>query len=120
MESAIAGIGLNINQKIFLSDAPNPVSLSNITAREYDLTEVLSNLVIHLNRRYNQLLDGNRDRVEKDYQDNLYRSGVLSEFSDQDGVFRGKIDTVNTSGQLRIIDENGKYRYYYFKEVIFL
>jgi len=120
MESAIAGIGLNINQKVFLSDTPNPVSLSNLTNQEYDLEEALFNLVYHLNRRYNQLFEGYLDVVEKDYLVNLYRAGIYSQFRDTDGTFRGKIDCVNSSGLLSIIDESGKYRYYRYKEVIFL
>ena len=33
---SIIGIGLNINQTVFRSDAPNPVSLSQITGEKYD------------------------------------------------------------------------------------
>ncbi len=40
IESTIAGIGLNINQEKFLSDAPNPVSLSLITGKKYDLNSL--------------------------------------------------------------------------------
>ena len=34
---SIIGIGLNINQKEFISDAPNPISLYNIIGRKLDL-----------------------------------------------------------------------------------
>ena len=30
MERSIIGIGLNLNQEVFISDAPNPVSLKQI------------------------------------------------------------------------------------------
>ena len=35
--NSIIGIGININQKKFISNAPNPVSLTQITGKEYDL-----------------------------------------------------------------------------------
>ena len=39
---SVIGIGLNINQEIFRSDAPNPVSLTQITGKVYDREEVLA------------------------------------------------------------------------------
>jgi len=120
MESAIAGIGLNINQKVFLSDAPNPISLSKITGKEYDLEASLKSLINHLNIRYDQILDGYRDITGRDYQANLYRAGVYSDFRDSVGTFKGKIISVNSSGQLRIDDDNGNSRYFSYKEVNFL
>lgn len=38
---AIIGMGLNINQKNFYSDAPNPVSLYQITGRTYKIEKIL-------------------------------------------------------------------------------
>ena len=38
---SVVGIGLNINQEIFRSDAPNPVSLTQITGKTYDREDVL-------------------------------------------------------------------------------
>ena len=44
INSSILGIGVNINQQQFLSDAPNPVSLWQIIGRETPLEEVLHTL----------------------------------------------------------------------------
>lgn len=41
IERSIAGIGLNVNQTEFRSDAPNPVSMKQITGETYDLESVL-------------------------------------------------------------------------------
>ena len=38
------GVGLNVNQKVFLSDAPNPVSLLQILGREVDRNELLESV----------------------------------------------------------------------------
>ena len=38
LSNAIIGIGININQRHFKSDAPNPVSLTQITGKEHNLS----------------------------------------------------------------------------------
>lgn len=42
---SIAGIGLNVNQREFRSDAPNPVSAWQLTGREYDVEAVARRMV---------------------------------------------------------------------------
>ncbi len=39
--SSIIGIGLNLNQKDFPSDLPNPVSMSQLTGEQYDIEDEL-------------------------------------------------------------------------------
>lgn len=57
ISQSIAGIGININQEIFHSSAPNPVSLLQITEEEHDLFEILkisccvSNLIIACSKK---------------------------------------------------------------------
>lgn len=69
---SIVGIGININQEIFLSDAPNPVSLKNITGKEYGLKECLELLCSYLDKRYFQLKNDNYKAIDKDYLSTLY------------------------------------------------
>lgn len=40
--ASIIGVGLNVNQNVFPPDLPNPVSLSLLTGRNYELDEVLA------------------------------------------------------------------------------
>jgi len=42
---AVVGIGLNVNQTVFRSDAPNPVSMALLTGHEYELEVVLDEVV---------------------------------------------------------------------------
>ena len=36
IKDSIIGVGLNVNQLCFVSDAPNPISLANLTGRQFD------------------------------------------------------------------------------------
>lgn len=40
-DHAVLGVGLNVNQTRFVSDAPNPVSMAQIAGHGFDLDEVL-------------------------------------------------------------------------------
>jgi BirA family biotin operon repressor/biotin-[acetyl-CoA-carboxylase] ligase len=120
IENIIAGIGLNINQKKFMSGAPNPVSLGLLTGKEYDLKESLLNLASYLDIRYKQLLYGKKAEIDADYVSNLYRYNQWCEFSDSNGTFEGKIVSVNSGGRLQIEDSRGRIYEYGYKEVNFL
>ena len=50
---SILGVGININQEQFLSDAPNPVSLKQITGHDHDLDALLRDVC----QRIEQLCD---------------------------------------------------------------
>ena len=67
IKNTIAGIGLNINQVRFLSDAPNPVSLKMITGIEYDLDLSLDQLLSDLDKRYKQLITGDFTEIRNEY-----------------------------------------------------
>ena len=45
MLSSIIGIGLNVNQRNFDVNLPNPVSMSQLTGQEYDIREVLDSFM---------------------------------------------------------------------------
>ena len=44
LESCIIGIGINVNQEVFKSDAPKPISLKQIFQRETDAIELMKNI----------------------------------------------------------------------------
>lgn len=44
IERSVVGIGVNVNQKEFRSDAPNPVSLTQLTGQSYDLDALLRDI----------------------------------------------------------------------------
>lgn len=119
ISSCIVGIGLNINQKVFNGNAPNPVSLSQITEKVYDLKESLSHLCLKIDTRYHQLRNGKFRRIDADYAEMLYQRGCWSRYSDENGDFEGQITGVDQIGRLLIETRAGKINKFHFKEVIF-
>jgi BirA family transcriptional regulator, biotin operon repressor / biotin---[acetyl-CoA-carboxylase] ligase len=116
----IAGIGININQVKFLSNAPNPVSLSKLTGINYDLVICLNQLSVNLDKRYKQLISEDYTGIRDEYTSQLYRHNKWSDFRDQDGIFSGRISTVAENGKLSIERQNGIIREYSYKEVDFI
>jgi BirA family transcriptional regulator, biotin operon repressor / biotin---[acetyl-CoA-carboxylase] ligase len=119
IESSIAGIGLNINQERFVSGAPNPTSLRILTGKNHDLSECLKSLAAAIDKRYKQLLKGENSVIDKEYITSMYRYGSWNKYSDDKGLFEGRITGVTPSGKLLVEDRKGKIREYGFKEVDF-
>ena len=119
-DHSIVGIGMNVNQRKFLSDAPNPVSLNNYLNETTDLEECLHKLSSSLNFRYNQLRMGKKDQLDDEYLENLYRLGKSTEFRVGKELFHARIQGVSEYGQLILQKESGETAKYEFKEVEFV
>lgn len=120
IEHTIAGIGININQTKFRSDAPNPVSLANLTGKQYDLSECLGQLASSLDKRYKYLISGDIELLKRDYLLRLYRFKQWGRYRDMSGLFNGKISNVLDSGRILIEIEGGSLIEYSFKEIDFI
>jgi BirA family biotin operon repressor/biotin-[acetyl-CoA-carboxylase] ligase len=120
IEYSIIGIGLNVNQDIFLSNAPNPVSMKLLTGKVFDLAKCLSHLSEDLDKRYKQVVSENYDLIRNEYNAKLYRLNELMNFRDQEGIFSGRILSVTESGRLQIEKRSGIRREYYFREIEFI
>jgi len=120
VEYSIAGIGLNINQEKFISSAPNPVSLRQISGTSFDLHACLSMLCIDLDNRYKQLIAGDLDKLKNEFVSKLYRLNKWSEFRDSNGILNGRILTVDNFGSLKVEIQDGHTREYAFKEIEFI
>jgi BirA family biotin operon repressor/biotin-[acetyl-CoA-carboxylase] ligase len=118
--STVAGIGLNVNQVIFLSGAPNPVSLRQVTGREFDLDAVTGDLMAALDRRYAMVIRGESATLEGEYHQALYRAGEWHRYSDDSGEFEGMIERVMHDGMLSVRKKNGVSRLYAFREIDYI
>ncbi len=117
IKNTIVGIGLNVNQVLFLGDAPNPVSLKMITNLEFDLALSLDELLSDLDKRYKQLITGDFSRIRNEYIMELFRLNEWCKFTDSGGPFKGRIISVSNEGRLQIENSDGEIYEYSFKEV---
>jgi BirA family transcriptional regulator, biotin operon repressor / biotin---[acetyl-CoA-carboxylase] ligase len=120
IESTIAGIGLNINQIKFISDAPNPVSLKMITGIDFNLTNSLNQLLSDLDIRYKEMLEGNNISLIEEYISKLYRLNEWRDYKDSNDLFTGRIISVAKNGRLQIETRSGNIKEYFHKEVDFI
>lgn len=118
--TCIVGIGLNINQNKFVSDAPNPVSLSMLTGETYDLELIVESLLEKINVRYQQLISGNTGIIDCDYLSTLYQFQEWANYMVSGVMFEGKITGVDEFGRLLIQNKHQTTFKFQFKEVIFL
>ena len=120
ISNCIIGVGININQTVFRSDAPNPTSLQLLTGREHDREEVLSSLLQHFQHHYVLLQEGQEDTICQLYMQHLYRREGFHRYRDVRGEFMAEIADVEPTGHLRLRFEDGSVVRYELKEVQFI
>lgn len=117
IDRCVIGIGLNINQEVFHSDAPNPVSLYQITGKKEDRMKILFDLLERFHTSMESIAQGDYQPFVEAYHKALYRNQGLYPYRDDKGVFYASIDHVEPLGPICLKDEEGNLRYYAFKEV---
>ena len=120
IEQSIVGIGININQSKFISDAPNPVSLKQITEEQHNLFEILNKARINILNYNRQLQSGNISFIRKRYKDFLFRSEGYHLYNDGKSDFAAKIKDLEPSGLLVLETREGIERRFAFKEVKYI
>lgn len=115
----VVGVGLDVNQEVFLSDAPNPISLKNITGRDYDRDALLSDIVERF-KGYMELQADKRSDVDKLYRNRLFRREGYHRFRDAQGEFEACIEGIRPDGCLMLQTTGGGHRVYEFKQVQFI
>lgn len=110
---SIAGVGLNVNQTKFTSDAPNPVSLKQITGKTYDIDQLMKDLF----EAVKAVLDEPEERIWSEYKDHLYRREGWYAYEDHNGRFEARIIDVLPTGEIVLQDKQGNERIYHFKQI---
>jgi BirA family biotin operon repressor/biotin-[acetyl-CoA-carboxylase] ligase len=111
---SIVGIGLNVNQQTFRSDAPNPVSMYQLVGHEMDRTALLDAFL----KALDEAMDS--ETVGTDYRSRLYRRDGFYDYRDVHGDFQAKLLNVLDDGRLVLLDTEGTARLYAFKEVQYI
>ncbi len=120
IRSCILGTGLNVNQRRFVSDAPNPVSLFQITGHPIDREQLLQDILRHMAHYLALVDDGQYATIDREYHEALYRIGEWHRYADSGGEYDGRIDGITPQGRLCVTDRQGHTKEYAFKEVKFI
>lgn len=114
---SVCGIGININQTEYVSNAPNPVSLSQITGEEYDLSVLLGEVGQALSLYYDYIRSGKEKTVEEEYKSFLFRRQGYYWYDDGEKNFQAYIKDIKPNGLLVLETDTGEERSFAFKEV---
>ncbi len=117
---SIIGIGINVNQEVFKSDAPNPISLKTIFGKTIPLHECLENITNQIGIWYDLLAEGFEEKINQRYHDHLFRNQDYHDFKAGDELLYAKIKQVENDGCLVLKLPDGTIRKFYLKEVEFV
>ncbi len=114
-EWAIVGIGININQVRFPAELPNPVSLKQITGKDFDPAQLARELCGHLDSAYRQLETEGYPGIYEAYCSRLYKSGQSVKLKKETRVFETLVKNVTPEGRLLV--QHGTEEAYNFGEI---
>lgn len=121
LSRTIAGVGININQTEFFSDAPNPVSLSMLTGKVYNL-EVAVKTLGEIFEKYLSILSEGKS-LHREFMESIWRGDeAYYMFRDckQKEHLEAKIHDITEEGLLILEGRAGERKSYSFKEVEFI
>lgn len=120
LDFMVVGIGLNVNQTVFQSNAPNPVSLQTITGIKYDLDIVREKLLKCIFKRYSQVNPETKQIIENEYHKALFRLMEWHEYLVKSNNVVARITGTNEYGQLLLEAEGGEIMVCDLNEVKFI
>lgn len=129
----IPGIGINVNQRVFLSNAPNPISLANVLGHEVPTSEILDGIVDEILTMCD-LLPEKADEIHREFLSKLYRRDGFHEYQstirstsanglsvlEEGEHFQARIVNVHPDGMLDLMTTEGHIHTFAFKEVAFV
>ena len=117
--SSIIGIGLNVNQIVFLGE-DNATSLKNLTSKVYDLNSVLKTLCSSLDTQFSRLRNFEFTEIDGQYHSFLFNYKRWCSYEKNKILLKGKLIKVNFFGKMVLELENGDKKSFDVKEVSFL
>jgi BirA family biotin operon repressor/biotin-[acetyl-CoA-carboxylase] ligase len=119
-EVSVVGVGINLNQEKFFSDAPNPISLNNITGKSFDVENSLRIVVDSIWWWYQNIEKNNAGFIKSSYLKYLLGLGIERQFVSKNTNFSGKIIGLEEYGKLILQLPDGTTNSYEFKEIEFV
>jgi BirA family biotin operon repressor/biotin-[acetyl-CoA-carboxylase] ligase len=112
---AIAGIGININQARFSKELKNPVSLKQITGKEFDIIKLAKELHKAVMKRVDHLDAASYKKILQEYNQHLYKQNHKVKLKKKNMAFSTTIKAVSAHGDL--ITQDTIERHFSFGEV---
>lgn len=128
----IAGVGVNVNQTEWLSNAPNPVSMKQITGDDYDLESLLNAFHAAI-QRWEKV---STHQLREEYLKHLYRRTGWHSYLERevsvaptniqlatqasDGVFLAQWVDITPQGEWVLRLKTGEEKRYHFKQIRFV
>ena len=95
---AVIGIGLNINQTDF-GGFSKAISLKQITGKTYDLVIMAKELLVFLDRSFQELINNPAD-IPRYYHNHLYKLNEKVQLKERDSIIEGTLKGVSPDGML--------------------
>lgn len=117
---AVAGIGVNVNQRVFRSDAPNPVSVVNLSGVENSVEALGRDIAARVAAMLPLLAtSAGRDIIHERYIGELWRkTGYYPYLETATGRrIMARITQVAPTGHITLDTDDGSRKVYAFKEV---
>ena len=138
-EASVLGIGLNVNQTLFLADVQEQATSLLIemgkaepaVTQPFALDPILAELLAHLQQQYERLRMGATDAINRAYLTHLYQYQEWAQYEQvlparNRVTFKGMIIGLLQDGRLAVQHDSdaqgktqGSIRYYNFKEIAF-
>lgn len=130
--AAVAGIGLNLNQRVFDPSIPNPTSLTLVTGKPYDVRETLPRVLEPIFARCDKLWSPYaRNGYDAEYLEHLYRRGEWHGFEVMPATevptehrsgerLTARILGIDNAARLLLEHADGTLHPYSFKEIKYL
>ncbi|MBO6074233.1 MAG: biotin--[acetyl-CoA-carboxylase] ligase [Paludibacteraceae bacterium] len=127
IQHSIAGIGINVNQEQWVSGAPNPVSIKQLTGVKADIDAIVN----RFKHKLETTLSWDPVQLRNYYRVHQYRCNGYWPFVEREvstaptmnatagveGQFMAKIEGFLPTGELLLRDQQGNQRKYHFKQV---
>jgi BirA family biotin operon repressor/biotin-[acetyl-CoA-carboxylase] ligase len=97
---SIIGIGINMNQTVFPTYLPNPVSLKQITGKDFNVVESAKELCGFIEKYFLKLIAEDFSDIYDRYVANLYKKNNKVKLKKGNRVFEAMIKSVSPSGKL--------------------
>lgn len=127
---SIAGVGVNVNQTEWRSNAPNPISMKQITGKEWDVNALLEEWITAVHKWENCPTE----EIKRTYMQHLYRQTGWHKYIEREvnivptniahatevEGFLAEVVDINEQGLLVLRTSNGETNSYHFKQIRFV